>query len=52
MPVRATYISFLDGVAREAYRVSVGGVNAQRECGSKGDRALRMVCRPSLYWEA
>jgi hypothetical protein len=31
---------------------SVGGVNAQRECGSTGDRALRMVCRPSLYWEA
>jgi hypothetical protein len=30
----------------------VGGVNAPGEYGSSGGRALRMVCRPSSYWEA
>lgn len=45
-------ISLLDGHAHEAYRIFVGGVNAPREYGSSGDRALRMVCRTSLYWEA
>ena len=45
-------ISFLDRSGREAYGDHVGGVNAPREYGSSGDRALRMVCRTSLYWEA
>src|SRR5262245_30615671 len=46
------HISLLDGFSNEAYRIFVGGVNAPREYGSSGDRALRMVCRTSLYWEA
>jgi hypothetical protein len=45
-------ISLLDGYPNEAYRIFVGGVYAPREYGSSGDRALRMVCRTSLYWEA
>jgi len=42
----------LDSLEAEDYLELVGGENAPREYGSSGGRALRMVCKPSLDWEA
>jgi len=43
---------FLTVAQEKPIVLPVGGVNAPGEYGSSGGRVLRMVCRPSSYWEA